>query len=65
MIQEIKLTDKYNIIKLVRKETIEYYIEKIGYGDLKFVFGCNRDIDQINEDYFLNYVKLAEEGFWE
>jgi hypothetical protein len=61
----ISFNKDYNIIRLKRNKLYEYYIEKIDYGDLRYAFGCKKDIKHINPDYIKEIIEFAEEDvFW-
>lgn len=60
----IKHNEKYNIIAIQRGEMIEYYLERVGYGDLAFLFGCAAW--NYNDAYIDEYIAVVEKsGFWE
>ena len=60
----IKHNEKYNVIAIQRGETVYYYLERVGYGDLAFLFGCAAW--DYNESYIDKYISTVENmGFWE
>ena len=57
--------DEYNIIKLYKDNIVEFYLEKIGYGDLCYICGVGDDIE-LTSDYIYKAIEIAEqENFWE
>lgn len=59
-----KFNDKYNIHKFYREDTIEIYLEKIGYAHLYFVVGLVENIE-LRQDYIQDFIDFAEkEKFW-
>ena len=62
--KEIKFNEKYNIIQLKRKNIYEWYIEKIGYGSLFYMIGCENNVKPKN-NYIADMIKIAENNkFW-
>lgn len=62
---EIKqFNDKYNIHRFYREDTIEIYLEKIGYAHLYFVVGLVENIE-LTQAYIQQFIEFAEEeNFW-
>lgn len=57
--------DDYNIIKIYRDKTIEFYLEKIDYGNLYYICGVYEDIE-LTKDYIYKAIGIAElDNFWE
>ena len=55
---------KYNIIKIHKKDCIEFYLEKINYGNLWHICGIECDLD-LPDEMILENIDLAEyEKFW-
>ena len=62
----MKFNDSYNIIKIHKDNIWEYYIEKVGYRDLRYLVGCKENIDSFNNNYIELAIDIAEtDGFWE
>lgn len=56
--------DDYNIIKIYRDKTIEFYLEKIDYGNLYYICGVYEDIE-LTRDYIYKAIGIAElDNFW-
>ena len=60
----IKFDEEYNIIMIYKNETYEYYLEKIGYGNLFLIF-CTKEDIVLNNGYVYEYIEMANnENFW-
>ena len=59
-----KFNDKYNIHRFYREDTIEIYLEKIGYAHLYFIVGVKNDME-LTQEYIETFIDYAEnEEFW-
>ena len=59
--------EDYNIIIIKDNGIFNYYLEKNGYGDLRFMFGIKEKIKPIcfNFDYIYGFIEISEkENFW-
>lgn len=64
--KEFKFNENYNIIILKRNTGIyEYYLEKVNYSNLVFMFGLNVELNpnSFTKQYVLDFIK-AYEKFW-
>lgn len=60
----LKFNEQYNIIKICKTNIVEFYLEKIGYGDLRYIVGVEYDIELFDE-MVLKCIELAEyDKFW-
>ena len=63
--QIINFNKEYNIIKIYRDDTIEFYLEKIDYGNLFFMVGTYEDM-KLTDDYINNFIEITKnDSFWE
>lgn len=61
----MKFNDSYNIIKIHKDNIWEYYIEKVGYGDLRHLVGIQYNVDRFDMNYVELAIDIAEtDGFW-
>ena len=44
------INETYNAIILEREDHYDYYIEKVGYGDLKYLFGLSEKVTVTEDD---------------
>lgn len=59
--------EDYNIIIIKDNGFFEYYLQKKGYGDLRFMFGIKEKTAPINFnfDYLYQFIETAEkDNFW-
>ncbi len=63
---EYKFNKNYNIIVLKRKNGLfEYYLEKIGFGSLAFMFYGETEPSDLEKSYFQGFIKNYEnQKFW-
>lgn len=63
--QIINFNKEYNIIKIYRDDTIEFYLEKIDYGNLFFMVETCQDM-KLTDDYINNFIEITKnDSFWE
>lgn len=61
--ERINFNSKYNIIK-IHSDIVEFYIEKIGYGNLWHICGVEYDLE-LPDIMILDSINLAEYNkFW-
>jgi hypothetical protein len=49
---------------IYKNETYEYYLEKVGYGNLLFAFATKEKIEP-NKEYIEEYISIAQKtNFW-
>lgn len=59
-----KFNENYNIVKIYRDKTIDFYLEKVNYGHLYYICGVYEDIE-LARTYVLDFIFSAElENFW-
>lgn len=62
----MKFNEFYNIIKIQKDDIWEYYIEKVGYGDLRHLVSIKCNVDSFNNNYIELAIDIAEtDGFWQ
>lgn len=56
----------YNIVKIYRKDFIDFYIEKKGYGNLYFMFGIelNGNFKPTKSQIYIQIGMAEQEQFW-
>lgn len=66
--KEYKFNKNYNILVLKRNNgTYEYYLEKVNYGNLAFMFGIGEELEpsRFTKDCILDFIKNYEsQKFW-
>lgn len=66
--KEYQFNKNYNIIILKRKNGFyEYYIEKVNFGSLAFMFGIEEEIEpsEFEKSYIQGFIKNYEkQKFW-
>lgn len=54
----------YNVIKLYKGDIIEFYLEKIDYGNLYYICGVYEDME-LTKDNIYQSIRIAElDNFW-
>ena len=60
----INYNKQYNIIKIYKSETIEFYLEKNGYSNLYYIVGVYEDTN-LTKNYICKAIEIAElSKFW-
>lgn len=59
-----KFNEHYNIVKIYRKNIIDFYLEKIGYGHLFYIVGTQNDIELTNNYIYICIGNVERSGFW-
>ncbi len=66
--KEYQFDNHYNIIVLQRKSgPYEYYLEKVNYSSLAFMFGIHKELDPsgFTKDCVFHFIKKYEnQKFW-
>lgn len=65
----IKINDNYNVIRLIRDKMCDYYLEKVGYGNLMHIFSYEYqnkdDLIVLNKGYVYKAIEIAKKDrFW-
>lgn len=59
-----KYDENYNIHKFYKAETIEFYLEKVGFAHLYYIIGVKNDME-LSQEYIQTFIDYAEnEEFW-
>ena len=59
-----KFNEHYNIVKIYKNDMIDFYLEKIGYGDLYFIVGTENDIELTNNYIYISIGIAEQNKFW-
>lgn len=60
-----RINDEYNLITLEREDSVEYYIEKVGYCNLYYMCGLATDVQYTPSKEHLEYLVTRISYFWE
>lgn len=57
-------SDTYNVICIEQGGTFDYYLQKVGFGDLMYICGLEKPID-LTEHFIIQYIDIAiKNNFW-
>lgn len=59
-----KFNEHFNIIKIYKDDMVDFYLEKIGYGDLYFIVGTQNDIELTNHYIYMAIGRAEQNEFW-
>lgn len=59
-----KFNEHFNIIKIYKDDMIDFYLEKIGYGDLYFIVGTQNDTELTNHYIYMAIGRAEQNEFW-
>lgn len=57
-------SDTYNVICIEQDGVFDYYLQKVGFGDLMYIFGLEKAID-LPEYFIIQHIDIAiKNNFW-